>query len=127
MLSAVVIIGGVSVATAAGIFAVLHLLRYLPAAVGVLIGLHLLPLAGVFRQQVYRVFASLLIAWSAACLLLDTRVGLFSAIGVVVLLCALALTLRARTRRPAILRALEEEAVPVPQTEAADVALQREP
>ena len=98
MLAAAVIIGGVSILTATGILAVLHLLRYLPAVTGIVVGLHLLPLVGVYRQQIFRVFGFLLAAWSAGCLLLTTHIALFSTIGEVSLAGALAATVWLRKR-----------------------------
>ena len=104
MLAAAVIIGGVSILTATGILAVLHLVRYLPAATGILVGLHLLPLVGVYRQPLFRVFGLLLAAWSAGCLLLSTHIALFSTIGETALMCSLAATIYLR-KRGAVLEA----------------------
>jgi hypothetical protein len=93
MLAAVYIIGGVAAATAFCILAVLHLLPYFPAAFGIILGLHLLPLAGVFHSSIFRTFGWAIALWSAGCLLLTANLVLMSCAGLLVLATLLVLTL----------------------------------
>ncbi len=99
MLAAVLIVGAVSELTALGIFAVLHIMVYLPAAAGIILGLHLLPLAGVNRQPVFRIIGWAMAAWSAGCLLLTSRSVLMSSAGTLLLAATLAATLLMRSQR----------------------------
>ncbi|WP_156993686.1 hypothetical protein [Terriglobus sp. TAA 43] len=93
MLAAVYIIGGVAELTAFSILAVLHLLPYFPAAFGIILGLHLLPLAGVFHSSHFRTFGWAIALWSAGCLLLTEHLVLMSSAGILVLATLLLLVL----------------------------------
>jgi len=90
MLAAVLIIGSVSELTALGIFYAVHLLHYLAPAVGIILGLHLLPLAGVYHRPLFRTCGWLLVAWSAACLLLPSHMVRMSVAGTAILSAILA-------------------------------------
>ena len=47
--------------------------EYIAAAVSMLVGLHLFPLAGTFRNRQHYVTGSLLLLWPMGCLLLLSR------------------------------------------------------
>ena len=98
MLAAVWIIGGVSQLTAFTILAVLHLLPYFPAAFGIILGLHLQQLAGVFHAPAFRTIGWSMALWSAGCLLLTTHLILMSSAGVLVLTAFLGINLFFRKR-----------------------------
>lgn len=98
MLAAVWIIGGVSELTAFSILAVLHLLPYFPAAFGIILGLHLQQLAGVFHAPAFRTIGWAMALWSAGCLLLTSHLILMSTAGVLVLIAFLAINLFFRQR-----------------------------
>ncbi|MEK6398965.1 MAG: hypothetical protein V4734_12825 [Terriglobus sp.] len=101
MLAAVWIIGGVSQVTAFSILAVLHLLPYFPAVFGIILGLHLQQLAGVFHAPAFRTIGWAMALWSAGCLLLTSHLVLMSVCGVVVLAAFLAINLVFRQRATA--------------------------
>jgi hypothetical protein len=68
MFLAVNIIQWVSVVTAAAILLLLHMPEYTVPAVAIIVGLHLFPLAGSFRNRLHYVTGGLLLLWSLACL-----------------------------------------------------------
>jgi len=98
MLAAIWIIGGVSELTALCILAVLHLLPYFPAAFGIILGLHLQQLAGVFHAPAFRTIGWSMALWSAGCLLLTSHLILMSTAGFLVLAAFLAVNLYFRKR-----------------------------
>ena len=107
MFNAVNIIQWVSVATAIGVLNVLHMPQYIAAAVAIIVGLHLFPLAGAFHQPLHYVTGTALIAWPLACLLLTSAAAVSGIVALgagVILLVSAAFSLQetlARTRAQA--------------------------
>ena len=96
MFTAVNIIQWVSIATAVAILGLLHMPEYVVPAISILVGLHLFPLAGSFRNRGHYVTGALLLLWPLGCLLLlpRNRVSSICAMGVgVTLLLSAAATL----------------------------------
>ncbi len=83
MLSAVTIIEAVSIATVATILTLLRLQEYMVAAIAMIVGLHLLPLATKDNYSIDRMTSGLLLAWSLGCIALvaRNRVAVPSALG----------------------------------------------
>ena len=73
MFTAVNIILWVSVATAVSVLGLLHMPEYIVPAISMLVGLHLLPLAGAFRNQGHYLTGALLLGWPLCCLALLPR------------------------------------------------------
>ena len=94
MFTAVNIIQWVSIATAVAILSLLHTPEYIVAAISIIVGLHLLPLARSLRHAQHYVTGALLIAWPLGCLALLPRPLVSGVcalgIGVVLLLSAVA-------------------------------------
>ncbi|AFL86475.1 hypothetical protein Terro_0124 [Terriglobus roseus DSM 18391] len=94
MFRAVNIIQWVSVGTAVAILSILHLREYVVTAIAVIVGLHLFPLAGTFRNPQHYVTGALLVLWPLGCLALLPR-GQVSGVtalgaGVILMLSAIA-------------------------------------
>jgi predicted neutral ceramidase superfamily lipid hydrolase len=73
MFRAVNIIQWVSVGTAVAILSILRLQEYIVTAISVIVGLHLLPLAGTFRNRQHYATGMLLVVGPLACLLMVPR------------------------------------------------------
>lgn len=68
MFRAVNIIQWVSVGTAIAILSILHMPEYVVTAIAIIVGLHLFPLAGTFRNRQHYVTGALLVVGSLVCL-----------------------------------------------------------
>ena len=96
LFNAVNIIQWVSVGTAILILNVLHLSVFIVPAIAIIVGLHLFPLAGAFHNRQHYVTGSLLVLWSAGCMVLlpQAKLSGVCALGVAaILLCSAAATL----------------------------------
>ncbi len=74
--TAVNIIQWVAVATAVIVLILLRIPEYIVPAIGIIVGLHLYPLAGAFRYPMHTVTATVLVLWCAGCIALVSRPGL---------------------------------------------------
>jgi hypothetical protein len=103
MFRAVNIIQWVSVAVAIAILNILHLAEYAVTAIAIIVGLHMFPLAGTFRNRQHYLTGALLVAWPLVCLvtLPRTQVSAVTAVGAgaVLLLSAVVTLLRATGAR----------------------------
>jgi hypothetical protein len=99
MFTAVNIIQWVSIATAVAVLGLLHMPEYIVAAIAIIVGLHLFPLAGSFRNRQHYITGALLLLWPLGCLALLPRARVSGVCGLgvgLVLLVSAAVTL-ART------------------------------
>ena len=99
MFTAVSIILWVSIATAVSVLYLLHMPEYIVPAISMLVGLHLFPLAGSFRNRQHYYTGALLLLWPLGCLacLPRARVSGVCAIGVGAVLLVSAVFTLART------------------------------
>ncbi len=68
--NAVNIIQWVSVGTAVVVLVLLRMPEYIVPAIGIIVGLHLYPLAGAFRYPLHYVTGTVLVSWCTACVAL---------------------------------------------------------
>ena len=73
MFTAVNIIQWVSVGTAVAVLSLLHMPEYTVPAISMLVGLHLLPLAGSFQNRQHYLTGAVLLLWPLGCLALLPR------------------------------------------------------
>jgi hypothetical protein len=73
MFRAVNIIQWVSVATAVTILGILHMTEYVVTAIAIIVGLHLFPLAGTFRNRQHYLTGAVLVLWPLVCLAMLPR------------------------------------------------------
>lgn len=71
--NAVNIIQWVAVATAVVVLILLRLPEYIIPSIGIIVGLHLYPLAGAFRYPLHYVTGTVLVSWCIACVAMVPR------------------------------------------------------
>jgi len=103
--NAVNIMQWVAVGVAVVVLALLRLPEYIVPAIGIIVGLHLYPLAGAFRYPMHSVTGTVLVSWCIACIALVPRqrmpgVGAFGTGGILLVSAVCTLLLSYRGARP---------------------------